>query len=503
VVRWIRIGAALVAVAIGVAVAVIATHWPFTQEGVRDSLQQNFGSAVAFQKFRVTYFPPGCVAENVMFRRNSDAGRAPIASVRRLTVEGSYLGFLAPRNWIPRVRVEGLRVFVSPETERAGKEVQSMARASDSKLVVGKIIADGAILEFSSREQGSAPLKFEVPELALEDVSDDRAMSYRVELTNPLPPGEIRAEGKFGPLRRNSPGQTAASGTYVFETAKLGVFSGIGGTLSSRGKFSGRLEQLQVAGDTDVPNFETDNGGHPVHLKTQFEAVVNGMNGDVALHKLTAQFGHTSVMSHVSIESVKGANGKLVTVTGTEQRGTIQDWLWLMGKPDHPKMSGPMTFQAKVRVPPGDRDFIYRVEVQGDFRIVNADFMREETQQQVDNLSRMAQGEKQEGDPPSVSEAVDGHVEMKDAVATFTDLHFEVPGAKAHLHGTYGILTQKIDLHGNLRVDQKLSKTQGGMKGIFVRIAEPFLRKKRQGEIVPVKVVGTYSHPAYGLDLMK
>jgi hypothetical protein len=30
---------------------------------------------------------------------------------------------------------------------------------------------------------------------------------------------------------------------------------------------------------------------------------------------------------------------------------------------------------------------------------------------------------------------------------------------------------------------------------------EPFFKKRRRGEIVPVRISGTYEHPTFGLDL--
>ena len=98
------------------------------------------------------------------------------------------------------------------------------------------------------------------------------------------------------------------------------------------------------------------------------------------------------------------------------------------------------------------------MNLQGDFAIDAADFTQPTTQQKVDGLCQVALGQKQNDDPVSVVENLKGHVAMKDATATFSDFFFSVPGALAHVHGTYGILTEKIDLHGDLRVDNKLSK---------------------------------------------
>ncbi len=101
----------------------------------------------------------------------------------------------------------------------------------------------------------------------------------------------------------------------------------------------------------------------------------------------------------------------------------------------------------------------------------------------------------------SVVENLKGHIVLQDAIAAFSNFFFSVPGALAHVHGTYGLLTEQINLHGTLRVDNKLSKTSKGMKSFLLKFVEPLLKKQNAGEIVPIKIGGTYSHPSYGLDL--
>jgi hypothetical protein len=507
--RWIKIAAAVVAVALGIAGVVIATHWPFTQDSVIEALEQTFSSTVEVKSFRVTYFAPGCVMEGVTFRRNGDRDVPAIATVERLTIQGSYVGFFSFPKRMPRVKVEGLHVFASTRSERAGKEAEAGAGGDQTKVIIGEINADGAVLEFASGDPGARPVKFEIHKLTLNGAGQGREMAFHAALRNPTPPGDIRADGRFGPLRRDDPGKTPASGAYVFDRADLGAFAAIGGTLSSTGKFGGTLEQMEVAGNTDVPNFEIDrSSGHAVHFKTEFAATVKGMDGDVELKLVKAEFGKTSLVARGNVAGKAGTAGKTVTLEGTQKTGTIQDWLWLLAKADRPAMAGAMNFRVQVQVPPGERDFIERVNLQGDFAIGSADFTTAPTQSAVDNLSKVALGEKpSEGAPAaSVEETMQGHVEMKNASAIFSDLYFYVPGAKVHLHGTYGILTEKIDLHGHLRVDHKLSKGSSGLKGAFLKVAEQFFRtskKVKNAEIVPIKIGGTFSQPSYGLDIIK
>jgi hypothetical protein len=56
------------AIALIVALAVLAMHWPFTKQAVIKSLQDASSSTVEITHFHRTYFPfPGCVAERSFF----------------------------------------------------------------------------------------------------------------------------------------------------------------------------------------------------------------------------------------------------------------------------------------------------------------------------------------------------------------------------------------------------------------------------------------------------
>jgi hypothetical protein len=437
----------------------------------------------------------------VSFRRNSDRNAPPIATIEKLTIQGGYWGFFNTPKRVRRVRVEGLRIFVSPRSERTGNEAGSSGSLEHFALIIDEIIADGAVVKFASGEPGTEPLKFEIHKLTLNSVADDRPMSFHAALRNAKPPGEIRTDGQFGPLRPQNVGHTILSGSYLFQHADLGVFPGIGGTLSSTGKFNGVLERIEVEGSTDAPDFQVTRSDHAVHLKTQFHAIVNGTDGDVALQSVHAQFERTSVVSQGEVAKKAGSEGKTVSLGATELQSRIQDWLRLISKEDRPALTGAMNFRTQVLVPPGKRHFIERVNLQGDFGIDAASLTRSTTQDKVENLSQVARGEKENDDPASVVENLKGHVVLKDTIATFSDLSFSVPGALAHVHGTYGLLTQEVNLHGTLQVDNKLSKGSKGMKSFLLKFVEPFLKKKNAGEIVPIKIGGTFRHPSYGLDL--
>ena len=62
------------------------------------------------------------------------------------------------------------------------------------------------------------------------------------------------------------------------------------------------------------------------------------------------------------------------------------------------------------------------------------------------------------------------------------------------------LLNHRINLHGEMKVDTKISKTSSGAKALLLKIMDPLFRKKKKGEIVPVHILGTYEKPQFGLD---
>jgi hypothetical protein len=123
--------------------------------------------------------------------------------------------------------------------------------------------------------------------------------------------------------------------------------------------------------------------------------------------------------------------------------GRLQDILRLIVKESRPPMTGLTTMQAHVTVLPEGKPFLKEVIVQGDFEIGNGHFENPSKQQRVDELSDTARGVKKsqrEQDKNSLGENVvargSGHVDLKDGVATITNLSFAVPGADALVEGT-------------------------------------------------------------------
>jgi hypothetical protein len=140
------------------------------------------------------------------------------------------------------------------------------------------------------------------------------------------------------------------------------------------------------------------------------------------------------------------------------------------------------------------------VKLRGAFG-VDAGGFTPDTQESIDKLSAGARGEKVTEDPETVLSDLSGQVAVVDGTANFANLRFTVPGAHSRMHGSYNLINYKIDLRGQMRVDTKISNTTSGGKAVLLKMIDPFFRKKRDGEVLPVRISGTYEHPSFGLDL--
>ncbi len=484
------------------AVIFLAWRWPFTREAVLKDLEEASMSKVDIGAFYGTYFPrPGCVLERITFQHNPQAGSPPLITIQRLRVESGLSGLFTKH--MRRIRAEGLRILIPPRG--SGERFQTPKR---STFVIDDLIADGAILEIKSRDAQKQPLQFSFHNFVISNVGSDGPASFQAKLSNPDPPGEITTTGKFGPWNPDDVGKVTVSGDYLFQQADLGVFHGIAGLLSSSGKFSGTINRIEVQGLTDVPSFTVTSSSHHVQLKTQFHAVVNGENGDTFLQQVVATLWKTTVWSQGGVAGTSGQPGKTTSVELAAKDGRIQDLLLLFARSDRAPMSGTVSFHAKVSIPPGKRAFLEKVELQGDFGIDAGSFTKFATQEGVNHLSQGARSdenahktEQEQNDPETVLSDLKGHVLLKDGSARFSNLSFSVPGAVAQMQGTYNLITEKINLRGTLRTDSAPSNTKQGMKGLLLKVLDPFFKKKRAGYIMPIKITGTYEHPSFGLDL--
>jgi hypothetical protein len=501
--KLVVLGLLVLAALIVTAIIVLVVRWPFRLTAVMDQLQQTGFGKVEVGAFHETYFPrPGCVLEKVRFQHNTKPGAPPLITIETVRIEGSFSGLFAKH--VKRVRAEGMHILVPPKS--AGEHFQTPPR---STVVIDELIADGAVLEIS-RAEPNGSLKFPFHNFDLSDIGSNGPATFHARFSNPEPPGEVTASGKFGPWNADDFGKTPASGDHQFHQADLSIFHGIAGLLTSSGKFSGVLDHIEVQGETDVPDFTVTSSSHKVGLRTQFSAEVNGQNGDTLLHQVVANFLKTTVSARGTVAGEGTRPGKTASFDMTANEGRIQDMLLLFTQAERAPMSGTTSFHAKVSIPPGSRPFLQKVELQGDFGISAGTFSNSNTQEGVNHMSEGAlfraedrsKAEKKEEDSETVLSDLKGHVLLKDGIARFSDLSFSVPGASVRMQGTYDLINENINLYGTLKTESEPSNATSGVKSLMLKVLNPFFKKKRAGYVMPVKITGTYEHPLFGLDLV-
>jgi hypothetical protein len=494
------LGLGIAAVLLLLSIFFLVFWWPFRLDAVTKELADESDSEVTAGSFRATYFPhPGCVLERVIFQHNPRRGAPPLITINRITISGTFTGIFARH--VKQVLVEGMHILIPPlHSER-------FKTPPRSSVVIDDLVADGTVLEVASRQTGTPPLQFVFQGFTLSDAGSNSPAVFKATLSNPEPPGNITAAGTFGPWNADNVGQTAVSGDYRFENADLGTLPGISGVLASSGKYAGTLEHIEIEGSTDVPLFAVMRSSHHTHLQTQFHAIINAENGDVFLQNVNANFRQTAIWSQGQVAGEAGEAGKTTLVTMASKDGRIQDLLLLFTRSPQAPMSGIVSFHAKVSVPPGEKQFLKKVELQGDFGVDAGSFTKTDTQQGLNSLSRGARGEKNpkpendDPNPQNVLSNLEGHVVLNNGIATFSHLSFGIPGALAQMRGTYNLISEKIDLHGTLKTEAEVSKTTHGIKALMLKVLDPLFKNKPDGYLAPVKITGTYDHPQFGLDL--
>lgn len=504
-----------IALAAGVAVviAILFGLGQYVSVHARDrliqALREHYQSDVQVRAIHISFLPPfSGTVEDLEFRHHGRRDVPPLITIRRATASMGIFGFFRSPWRVDQVTLEGLEIQIPPRGQGKPEDQPGQSRPnrqSRSPLLIESIVADGAILRILPRTSGKQPLEFDLQRLHLHSVGMDRPMEFDAELRNAKPPGNIRSHGRFGPWAAGEPGDTPVSGNYTFQNADLSVFRGIAGTLSSQGSYSGKLERIEVQGTTDTPDFMVRLSGHPVHLKTEFSATVDGTDGDTYLHPVNAHFLHSTIVASGSIAGTPGVKGKTVSLDATVERGRVEDILRLAVKSEQPALKGNISFRSKIVIPPGDLDIADKLYLNGTFGLTSSRFTSTGTQKKIDTLSKRAQGDTGDVEGESVASNFAGAFVMDKGTIHFSRLQFTIPGAAISLAGDYNMRSRDIDLRGQARLEATLSEMTTGVKSVLLKLVDPLFKKKESsaGAIIPIHIHGSPSQPAVGLDVGK
>lgn len=261
-------------------------NWPFTRKAVVTALERESSRVVRIGSFHGTLFPPGYVAESLIFRKPLAAKEdEDVATVRKMTVIARWPDLLLLRKRVALISIDGLRMQIPPEPPPRS---QSKRRSGDNQprfAEIGQVKLKDAAFAFPSTPEDSDPFTITLQSITFDEVNRTSSLPFRARIVINEPSTLLRSEGQIGPWNWTDPGRSPLAGSFMVEQADLSVLGGIAGTFTGSGKFRGPLRQITCSGIVDLPQFRLAGNTHAVPLSARFRADVNGLNGDTKLNK--------------------------------------------------------------------------------------------------------------------------------------------------------------------------------------------------------------------------
>jgi hypothetical protein len=413
---------------------------------------------------------------------------------------------LKPTTRVVSVKVRGLQVNVPPKNARSGGMTDDSNRRGQPRLgiVVDTIECTDAKVVIETSTPGKKPLEFAISSLVLKDVGAKQPFNYEAVLVNPKPVGDVRSSGHFGPWQDDNPRDTPVDGSYEFTHADLSSIHGIGGILSSTGRFGGSLGQIAVQGVTDTPDFRLDVSDHALPLHTEFRALVDGTTGDTRLDAVRARVGRSELTAAGAVTRAvapAGVNAGHTTGHTTDlrvvmEKGRIEDMLALGLKANPTLMRGALALKTHIVIPAGPVSVSRKMRLEGTFAIRGAEFNNVQMQEKVDALSMRAQGKPKLAnarDSEVVASSLTGRFSQADGVIEVSELDYQMPGAEAQMEGKIELAASTFEFHGKVRTQATASQMTTGWKSLILTPFDGLLKKNGAGLELPVKVTGTRS----------
>jgi hypothetical protein len=523
---WAALSLAAILVVLG---AMFTRVVPMSSDVLRQriisTLSNKLDSDVALGELTIRVFPRlRADGKDLRIRRRGTPADMPgLITVKSFHVDASLLGLW--RKHVGHVQLDGLDINIPPKLVRVQqKEAARAADAADTEkkseatpeekrndplkdggVVLDRVDTNDVRLIMIPGRPDKTPKVWAIHHLRMHELGSTHSWPFEATLTNGVPPGEIQVKGGFGPWDRNEPGDTALDGTFNFERANLGVFKGISGTLASHGSFAGTLDQLEANGETDTPDFTIKVGGHPFPLHVKYKALIDGTNGDTHLKNIDAWF-LSSYLHAVGavLDGPKGEKGRTVSLDVAMDKSRIEDIMKMAVKSPTPPMTGELKMNTKFLLPPGERDVAERLQLDGQFSIAKATFTNFDVQGKIEELSKRATAKVASATKEHVVSNFQGKFKLANGQLILPELTFEVPGAKVQLAGGYALEAEALDFKGQLLLDAKISETVTGIKSVLLKAVDPlFKQKDGSGSAIPIKIAGSRSAPAFGLDVRR
>lgn len=506
--RFVLVAAGLGTLVI-VAAVVIGSRQiePRLHEAVVSTLASSLEGTVELGAARLTFFPLRFRAEALTVRHHGRMDVPPLLVIQSVVAD------LTPRNiWsrtIDHVAIDGMEVNIpprqgsGPRVPMSNRDTAGDSEGGSSSVVIRRLTATNSRLTVIPRESGKNPKVWDIFSLVMHDITPGAPATFEASITNPIPYGNIEATGHLGPWQAGEPGDTPLDGTYTF-AADLGTIKGLEGHVDAKGEMNGVLEQIATHGETSTERFRlTRLRGGSLPLKTRYEAMVDGTNGDVELTNVDVLLGLSTFRAQGKVEGTKGIKGKRVVLTVRSEAVDVSDLLRFLTNPKTPAARGTLIVDAAFDLLQGTEDVLERLALDGSFRAERLRFTDPGTQEKVDSLSRRAQGRPTDLTIDEMASRMRSAFTLRRGILTFKALAFDVEGASVRLAGTYALEPGTLAFTGEVRLAAPVSKTQTGFKTWLLKPLDPLFRNKGAGTLLAIKVHGTPDKPEIDLDLGK
>lgn len=472
-------------------------------------LSERFDSDVDMQDMTVRVFPTLSVhVAGVSLRHRGRTGVPPLLTIASMTMETGI--WKLRRSQIDRIHISGLEIVIPPERgaglpslngTKPGEPSTPAYSNGAPDAFIGELLSEDAKLTIMPKTENKVPREFAIHRLRMESLQFSRPTPFEATLTNPIPAGEINVVGTLGPWAGEEPGQTPITGDYTFN-ADLGTIKGIAGKLAANGSMTGVLGRIDTSGTTSTPDFRvTALNGNALPLQTTYTAVVDGTNGDVILNRVDAKLGESTFATSGAIVGRKGVKGRFIRLDIHGKPARLTDIFLLSMKGKTPAMTGKLELDARMDLHPGDGDVVERMTLDGRFRIDAARFTNDAVQGKIDELARRGSGRPQDQRMDDVMSGMQGQFTLGKGVLRLPNVTFSVTGARVAMAGVYNMKTEALDFSGDVRLQASASQTMTGFKSMLLKPFDPLLRKRGAGTRLAIKVTGTRSKPAFGLEL--
>jgi len=534
--NWLlAVSLAALAVVVGLVLAASALRAridPYARQQVMQYLSRRFNSDVALRELHIgiprtsmlrllltrgrgaiiTIEGEGLALRSKRRQDLATAGSAaPLFVIQKFACEINLDDLFKTPKLVTRVSVDGMDIQVPPPGERPSLSAPAQSSMRDAPnagpnagpntgVIIQEVIVQNATLTLLPRDAHKVPLRFVIQRMRLESVGAGLGMKYEASLINAKPPGNIQSTGTFGPWSAQEPGETPLAGEYRLDHADLGVFNGIAGTLRSTGRFEGKLSAINASGDASIPNFRLRMAGNPVPLSARFTVLVDGGNGNTILKPVVARLGSTSFTTSGGIIRHEAGLPRAISLDVSMPNGDLRDVLRLAMRGE-PFMEGRLALKTKIDIPPLTGKVREKLKLDGHFEVLDGKLLRSNIQNQLNGLSRRAQGNPQDSETDQAVSQMTGVFQLDNALIHFSQLSFGVPGAKLDLAGNYDLDADSLAFSGTVKLQATVSEMVTGWKRWALKPVDRFFEKEGAGTFLRFHIGGTSRKPKFGLDL--